>query len=356
MRPGHRVDTPELRDRLGLARTELGSDSEEKPAAGRAGVINGTADGADSRPRAAAAVDAHDVVLHELRIGRVEYRIVGELDAHCPPRFIAASDHVHRPETVGAAHHAALPFDVTAQAPQAAVVWVGVDTVNVMDLARRKGVRDFHFIVTGAVAIDAHVSAAGIVEILSEVDPAVARQCGPGTEDAARASNAAKRRDGAIAPDADTLGEGKEDRAVLQREEVVVEEAERPLSLPKPRGGTAPPRRGKRADMPRRGVEGRRFVQIIPPREQDASRLDPFNGARCNGVLDAQVNAGGGADAPNHVSFLQKNEPIDRTSMRVRAKQSIASAGVFTIGSFSLKLVLRTTGIPVRRSKARMRS
>src|SRR5258708_32301463 len=97
MRPGHRVDTPELRDRLGLARTELGSDSEEKPAAGRAGVINGTADGADSRPRAAAAGDAPVVVLHGLRIGRVEYRIVGELDAHCAPRLIPASGSVHRP-------------------------------------------------------------------------------------------------------------------------------------------------------------------------------------------------------------------------------------------------------------------
>src|SRR5258708_39737675 len=94
-----------------------------------------------------------------------------------------------------------------------------------MDLARRKGVRDFHFIVTGAVAIDAHVSAAGIVEILSEVDRAVARQCGPGTEDSARASNAAKRRDRAIAQDADALGEGTEDRCGPQSDEFLGYEA-----------------------------------------------------------------------------------------------------------------------------------
>ncbi len=39
-------------------------------------------------------------------------------------------------------------------------------------------------------------------------------------------------------------------------------------------------------------------------------------------------------------------------SIRVRLKQSIASLGAQTIGSFSLKLVLRTTGMPVLRWKA----
>ena len=38
--------------------------------------------------------------------------------------------------------------------------------------------------------------------------------------------------------------------------------------------------------------------------------------------------------------------------MRVRRKQSRASAGVLTIGSFSLNEVLSTMGTPVRRSKA----
>jgi hypothetical protein len=36
--------------------------------------------------------------------------------------------------------------------------------------------------------------------------------------------------------------------------------------------------------------------------------------------------------------------PIASTSMRVRLKQSIASSGAQTIGSFSLKLVFRITG------------
>ena len=51
-----------------------------------------------------------------------------------------------------------------------------------------------------------------------------------------------------------------------------------------------------------------------------------------------------------------RNGPMASTSMRVRLKQSIASSGTHTIGSFSLKLVFRITGIPVLRSKARMRS
>src|SRR5262249_44410263 len=46
------------------------------------------------------------------------------------------------------------------------------------------------------------------------------------------------------------------------------------------------------------------------------------------------------------------NGPRARTSMRVRAKHSIASPGVQTIGSFSLKDVLRRTGTPVRFSNS----
>ena len=38
--------------------------------------------------------------------------------------------------------------------------------------------------------------------------------------------------------------------------------------------------------------------------------------------------------------------------MRVRMKQSTACAGVSTMGSFSLKLVFRTTGTPVIRSNS----
>ena len=50
------------------------------------------------------------------------------------------------------------------------------------------------------------------------------------------------------------------------------------------------------------------------------------------------------------------NGPSTSASIRVRWKQSIASAGVQTIGSFSLKLVLSNTGMPVRRSKAEIKS
>ena len=47
--------------------------------------------------------------------------------------------------------------------------------------------------------------------------------------------------------------------------------------------------------------------------------------------------------------FTARNGPIARTSMRVRWKQSMASSGVQTMGSFSLKLVFRITGMPVLR-------
>src|SRR5690242_199761 len=52
--------------------------------------------------------------------------------------------------------------------------------------------------------------------------------------------------------------------------------------------------------------------------------------------------------------FSSRYEPIDSTSMFVRRKQSIASEGVFTIGSFSLKDVLRSIGTPVSSPNLRM--
>jgi len=44
---------------------------------------------------------------------------------------------------------------------------------------------------------------------------------------------------------------------------------------------------------------------------------------------------------------LQKNGPITNVSILVRKKQEIASDGLQTIGSFSLKLVFKITGMPV---------
>ena len=46
--------------------------------------------------------------------------------------------------------------------------------------------------------------------------------------------------------------------------------------------------------------------------------------------------------------------PITSTSMRVRRKQSSASSGRSTIGSFSLNEVLSSTGTPVRRAGVRI--
>src|SRR5207245_11702147 len=47
--------------------------------------------------------------------------------------------------------------------------------------------------------------------------------------------------------------------------------------------------------------------------------------------------------------------PSTRTSIRVRRKQSSASSGLQTTGSFSLNEVLRTMGTPVRSRKASIR-
>src|SRR5262245_26487896 len=71
------------------------------------------------------------------------------------------------------------------------------------------------------------------------------------------------------------------------------------------------------------------------------------------GVLDAGLPC----EEIFQLSVLRtRNDPIASTSIRVRLKQSMASSGVQTIGSFSLKLVFKITGMPVRRSKARIRS
>src|SRR5690242_6871311 len=52
--------------------------------------------------------------------------------------------------------------------------------------------------------------------------------------------------------------------------------------------------------------------------------------------------------------FRSKYGPAASTSIRVRRKQSIACAGVFTTGSFSLKDVFSRTGTPVRSAKRRI--
>src|SRR5260370_30089312 len=52
--------------------------------------------------------------------------------------------------------------------------------------------------------------------------------------------------------------------------------------------------------------------------------------------------------------FSRKYGPIARTSILVRRKQSMACAGVFTIGSFSLNDVFNSTGTPVTSPKRRI--
>src|SRR5579884_3448389 len=46
--------------------------------------------------------------------------------------------------------------------------------------------------------------------------------------------------------------------------------------------------------------------------------------------------------------FVTTKLPIASASILVRVSTAMASPGVHTIGSFSLKLVFRTTGTPVR--------
>lgn len=60
---------------------------------------------------------------------------------------------------------------------------------------------------------------------------------------------------------------------------------------------------------------------------------------------------------PDPPYILFKNQlPMTRTSILVRAKQSKASSGRLTTGSFSLNEVLRTIGTPVSSLNAEIRA
>lgn len=54
--------------------------------------------------------------------------------------------------------------------------------------------------------------------------------------------------------------------------------------------------------------------------------------------------------------FTIRNGPMHSASMSLRMKQLTACSGVSTMGSFSLKLVLSSTGVPVRSAKVVIRS
>ena len=59
----------------------------------------------------------------------------------------------------------------------------------------------------------------------------------------------------------------------------------------------------------------------------------------------------------NIVRYLAiTNGPMHSASMSLRMKQLTACSGVSTMGSFSLKLVLSRTGVPVRCANAAVRS
>src|ERR1700730_5859716 len=58
---------------------------------------------------------------------------------------------------------------------------------------------------------------------------------------------------------------------------------------------------------------------------------------------------------PDHALRETMMSPMTRRSIRVRRKQSSASSGVHTTGSFSFNDVLSTIGTPVRSRKASIR-
>src|SRR5262245_39427694 len=78
--------------------------------------------------------------------------------------------------------------------------------------------------------------------------------------------------------------------------------------------------------------------------------FDAFNHTDYPAVAPKWRILGGFLDE-THV-FVTTKCPIASASIFVRMKQSIASAGVHTIGSFSLNDVLRITGVPVRSPNA----
>src|SRR5258708_23789702 len=85
-------------------------------------------------------------------------------------------------------------------------------------------------------------------------------------------------------------------------------------------------------------------------------------GSKVEGQVGNDLACGGGVRIEEAVEEqdlhpagrITSRSPRTRQSMLVRTKQSSASAGVHTIGSLSLKEVLRTMGIPVRSRKASM--
>jgi len=59
---------------------------------------------------------------------------------------------------------------------------------------------------------------------------------------------------------------------------------------------------------------------------------------------------------PPHLFLATNIDFISNRSIRVRKKQSNASSGRFTIGSFSLNEVLSTIGTPISASNARLKA
>ena len=109
--------------------------------------------------------------------------------------------------------------------------------------------------------------------------------------------------------------------------------------------------RGGRLDL----AGGRAFVPRPGSRESPENySISRKRGPAVTSSTSSIVGMPARMAAPQPVRSMA-NGPITSTSMRVRRKQSSASAGVQTIGSFSLKDVFRTIGTPVRSPKARIR-
>src|SRR5213079_1335934 len=95
-------------------------------------------------------------------------------------------------------------------------------------------------------------------------------------------------------------------------------------------------------DMHRAGAARGHAAAVLRPDDVEVLAQDPQQW-----LVGLDIDAGRPAVDGERDHRAIRVSPRTRTSIRVRRKQSMASSGLQTTGSFSLKLVFSTMGTPV---------
>ncbi len=125
--------------------------------------------------------------------------------------------------------------------------------------------------------------------------------------------------------------------------------------------GDAPPSSWPASSRPSKWVLGSAPEDDKKEGLEDDREEAPEDGEGGPGRIEASgprppLPAGHDGSGEHQASRRTSVRPRTRRSILVRRKQSSASSGRQTIGSFSLKLVFKRIGTPVFRSKAAIRS